>query len=55
MCKKRVLPDRLSAMIALAGIMAKEKGNRAERRFYLCDRCNVWHLTSKVDRYAAVA
>lgn len=49
MCKKRKYKDKLSAMFALS--QCKRVGNynsiRNEKRFYYCDKCKCWHLTSK--------
>ena len=48
-CNKKKYKDKISAMFALS--QTKFVGNynpkRNEKRFYFCNECNAWHLTSK--------
>lgn len=47
MCNKIKYKDKLSAMFALSQCKNGKKGNRRECRFYFCNECNAYHLTSK--------
>jgi hypothetical protein len=42
--KKRAFRDELGAKIALASAKRRDKG---ERRYYPCNICHKWHLTSQ--------
>lgn len=42
--KKRQFRDELAAKIALSRRVAQDKG---ETRYYLCNLCNRYHLTSQ--------
>lgn len=49
MCKKRKYKDKISVMFALSQCIrvGKYKPIRDEKRFYYCDECQCYHLTSK--------
>ena len=52
-CKKKKFRTILDALIALSeAVNDRKKGNyqREEKRYYYCETCNVYHLTSKTDR-----
>lgn len=44
-CKKRKF-DKIGAMLAIAEAVANKYNKRMENRFYLCNRCKHYHLTS---------
>jgi len=46
-CGKRLYPNRVEAMLALAGARMHRVGHRRERRFYFCKGCSGYHLTSQ--------
>lgn len=47
-CRKRRYRDRLTALIALADIQAKDRPGAQEQRAYRCPHCRGgWHLTSQ--------
>lgn len=48
-CNKRKYKDKIAAMFALASCRSARKGTRMERRMYYCDKCEAWHLTSKIE------
>lgn len=49
MCNKRKYKDKLSVMFALSQCRRVGKYNpiRDEKRFYYCEECKCYHLTSK--------
>lgn len=47
-CTKRKL-TKIEAEYALDSIAKnKNKGKRTEHRYYFCEQCNAYHLTSKI-------
>lgn len=51
-CAKQRFRTKLDAKLALAKIQAKDKSWRPkmEKRFYWCQPCSGWHLTSMAGR-----
>ena len=51
-CGKISYKDKLSAMFALSQTkrVGNKKSNRNECRFYFCNICNAFHLTSEKKR-----
>lgn len=48
MCKKRKYKDKISAMFALSQCRRYTKvTEKLESRVYYCNKCKMWHLTSK--------
>ena len=49
MCNKKKYKDKISVMFALSQCkrVGRSKGKRNECRFYFCDECKAYHLTSK--------
>lgn len=49
MCNKRKYKGKLSVMFALSQCRRVSKYNpiREEKRFYYCEECKCYHLTSK--------
>lgn len=48
-CNKKKYKDKISAMFALSQtqFVGNYSPKRNEKRFYFCNECNAWHLTSK--------
>jgi hypothetical protein len=46
MCSKRKY-DKIGAMLAIAKIQNKGNYNRHECRYYFCNKCKAYHLTSQ--------
>jgi hypothetical protein len=46
MCQKRKF-DELGARLALARCKKSRGGHRMERRYYRCEKCGAFHLTSQ--------
>lgn len=53
MCKKRKYKDLISVMFALSQCKKVGKFNpiRNEKRYYYCEECKCYHLTSKEKSY----
>jgi len=51
-CKRKKYETEIDAMITLAKLKSRQsKARRCEQRYYWCDDCGGYHLTSK-ERWA---
>lgn len=50
MCDKRCLTKREAEAILKKVGLFKKRHRKVPQRYYYCDNCNCWHLTSKPDR-----
>ena len=51
-CNKIKYKDKISAMFALSQCKKFRKvSKKIEKRYYYCDICKSWHLTSKNKNY----
>ena len=62
-CGKAIFRDLEEVKLALLVIRTKRKSieaegevsKRQEKRYYFCNRCHAFHITSKADRFETVA